>query len=529
MFFCAPFSPWQSAWSEIGHPEPYASGTSTGAASDGDETSSGGIDASEIDVGSMRLRSLLLEANSAHFSDSEEGDAVVDEEAEKDNPSPVEVRQTSSRRRRSDRGRGGEDLGVKDDEKAAVAVAAVVEAVLLCPPGVLARNSSVGSSSSSLLSLRHSTGDGQDSSGVEEDEGAAAAVAAALAWNSFPTVRLSSVEEECGGSASESGGDGSGVEAAVRAALAWQPSSSSSARDMSPAAWMRNRADPRLEEGDDQPAYDHGDSDHPESDHCDEDCGGVGVGDLDTPGPSAAKISTVLKMSDGSRGGGSEAWRTDSKGDTLPPSPLVSGSADEWVEKDDVQGSGTYSGSSRRCSSGGSLDKHGSFKSVSGLAVDTKNESPLRGACGVETKAGGDDISAMMSKAAARIAALPQRDRDRLADLDRSSDGGGFSGGSDGESVADSDASSPAVFVPLVRPLVRVGWSKGGGATRGTPFRFQRLAGLGRNWPRGVDPARREEWLCSLEFEAVFSMPFAAYRELPAWKKVILKRKFCLF
>ncbi|CAM9903873.1 unnamed protein product, partial [Hapterophycus canaliculatus] len=60
-------------------------------------------------------------------------------------------------------------------------------------------------------------------------------------------------------------------------------------------------------------------------------------------------------------------------------------------------------------------------------------------------------------------------------------------------------------------------------------YRYRRLAGSGRGWPPRVDPASREEWLCTAEFEAVFRMTYAAFKALPLWKQIVLKREVCLF
>lgn len=60
-------------------------------------------------------------------------------------------------------------------------------------------------------------------------------------------------------------------------------------------------------------------------------------------------------------------------------------------------------------------------------------------------------------------------------------------------------------------------------------YGFRRLAGLGRGWPKGVEPTRREEWLSASEFVAVFGMTFEEFRALPRWRKAIMKREVLLF
>lgn len=165
-------------------------------------------------------------------------------------------------------------------------------------------------------------------------------------------------------------------------------------------------------------------------------------------------------------------------------------------------------------------------------------------------------------EAASRIAALPPLERSVLAGLDRSSDdegdggsdcgggGGGdcrgdvkrdatsrrplsreaapFSGGTAGAAAAAASAAGPREELPLLR--VGFAESRREAAAPTTAYRYRRLAGnSGRGWPPRVDPTRREEWLCAIEFEAVFAMKFGEFRALPSWKRTILKQEVHLF
>lgn len=62
-----------------------------------------------------------------------------------------------------------------------------------------------------------------------------------------------------------------------------------------------------------------------------------------------------------------------------------------------------------------------------------------------------------------------------------------------------------------------------------TSIPYHRLAGVDRQWPRGVNPASREEWLSADEFATVFGMSFGAFRKLPWWRRRILKQQVALF
>ncbi|CAN0069061.1 unnamed protein product, partial [Ectocarpus fasciculatus] len=181
---------------------------------------------------------------------------------------------------------------------------------------------------------------------------------------------------------------------------------------------------------------------------------------------------------------------------------------------------------------------------------------------------GSDSSSQLLFAAANRISALPALERSLLAELDRASDvdeeegdddgDGGFvddagvvvaangektdesvvaspsqGGHGDGAPPSPSPSASspgnPARAAPAEPPLLRVG-SGGGDGGGTTPFRYRRLMGLSRRgWPSCVNPARREEWLCPVEFEAVFAMTFSEFKALPSWKRVALKRELLLF
>lgn len=179
--------------------------------------------------------------------------------------------------------------------------------------------------------------------------------------------------------------------------------------------------------------------------------------------------------------------------------------------------------------------------------------------------------SRVVFAAAGRIAALPPQELALLAELDRSSDDDGDDGSDGGEGEGKTNtalllptpttpgvkqdataplsltalrsASSPKHVAPAAptppaaaagksKPaLVRVGHEEaaGDGDGGGVPYRYRRLAGSGRRWPPRVDPASREQWLCAVEFQAVFAMTFAEFKALPRWKRVILKQEVRLF
>ncbi|CAM9184304.1 unnamed protein product [Ectocarpus sp. 13 AM-2016] len=179
----------------------------------------------------------------------------------------------------------------------------------------------------------------------------------------------------------------------------------------------------------------------------------------------------------------------------------------------------------------------------------------------VAPASGSDSSSQLLFAAANRISALPAQERSLLAELDRASDvnegegdGGGFvddagvvvadngaktnegvisspqGGHEDGAPASPSLAGDGNPARASAEPkLLRVGSAEGDGGET-TPFRYRRLMGLSRRgWPSCVNPARREEWLCPVEFEAVFAMSFLEFRALPSWKRVALKRELLLF
>lgn len=202
----------------------------------------------------------------------------------------------------------------------------------------------------------------------------------------------------------------------------------------------------------------------------------------------------------------------------------------------------------------------------SATALAQEREKLLRAVFGQQ--AGAEELATVgrsnschvFLEAAGRIAALPPLERSLLAELDRSSDDEGEGGGGGGGSCSDGDyggggddvapqppfkegsgdaRSSDGVLVTAglspagnrELPLLRVGRVEAGrDAPPTTAYRYRRLAGKsGRGWPPRVDPAHREEWLCPIEFEAVFGMKFADFEELPSWKRVLLKQDVHLF
>ncbi|CAM9392208.1 unnamed protein product [Ectocarpus sp. 4 AP-2014] len=183
----------------------------------------------------------------------------------------------------------------------------------------------------------------------------------------------------------------------------------------------------------------------------------------------------------------------------------------------------------------------------------------------VAPASGSDSSSQLLFAAANRMSTLPAQERSLLAELDCASDvdeqmgdgdgdGGGFvddagvvvaaNGDKTNEGVISSpqggheDGAPPSPSLSgdgnparasAEPPLLRVG-SGGVDGSGTTPFRYRRLMGLcRRGWPSCVNPARREEWLCPVEFEAVFAMSFSEFRALPSWKRVALKRELLLF
>lgn len=222
-----------------------------------------------------------------------------------------------------------------------------------------------------------------------------------------------------------------------------------------------------------------------------------------------------------------------------------------------VQSGGEISSSNGRVRRGRGATKSSGDESLSPATRTLNREERIRTVFGpqaVEAAAatvspaiGSDSSSQLLFAAANRISALPAQERSLLAELDRPSDvdeeegdgdgdGGGFVDDDAGVVVAaNGDETNEGVVEPpspslsAEPPLLRVG-SGGGDGVGTTPFRYRRLVGLSRRgWPSCVDPARREEWLCPVEFEAVFAMTFAEFRALPSWKRTALKRELLLF
>lgn len=48
-------------------------------------------------------------------------------------------------------------------------------------------------------------------------------------------------------------------------------------------------------------------------------------------------------------------------------------------------------------------------------------------------------------------------------------------------------------------------------------------------WPADVDPSRRELFLSPAEFSEVFGMSWDAFRKLPQWKRLELRKRHGLF
>lgn len=83
------------------------------------------------------------------------------------------------------------------------------------------------------------------------------------------------------------------------------------------------------------------------------------------------------------------------------------------------------------------------------------------------------------------------------------------------------------------RVVMRVGATSqvdfSGGGEEDVAIPYDTLAGLGKQWPRYVNPACREEWLSPEEFVEVFGMSYASFRKFPWWRRRILKQQVDLF
>lgn len=475
---------------------------------------------------------------------------------------------------------------VAADIVGAVAVAAAVEAVLMCPPQVLARAPHHQSSSlvSSLLRGRGTQGSGadglrkedakQEEAGADargDDEAAVmAAVAAALAWSPPRPPRLEMVAEEGGGG--DSADDGiaasssklrSGRVASTRR-QPWRQVSEGARRggggggygvDGIKAKAAAVAAETGKEEEELEEMMPRGG---------------------ETAWREARQTRQTFPpspLSPGLANGVSWAERAPTREDR----PGVAGGSALVV----AAGGGRTETAASRCPDGESFERRHSF---AGVTVPSQNRaasvSPSSGRAGGELLSGGGrgvcrsrsvcarqpayiaaygeealaeaegvfgrapvGIDTATAGPTARIAALPKLELARLSQIDRLSDHGGNDGDTlstgasskirnnffDCSAVAAAPGSSSSNSL-----LVRVGaeaasFSGVGDGGDTTPYRFRRLAGFVRGWPAGVNPTRREEWLAPVEFEAVFGVPFATFRKLPSWKKIMLKQEVGLF
>lgn len=487
----------------------------------------------------------------------------------------------------------GEEQDNAADSVGAVAVAAAVEAVLMCPPQVLARTQDKSSSlMSSLLHSRGPQGSGTDERGnkadaQEADEAAvAAAVAAALAWTP-PKPRLSMVAEEGGGDATDGGivsTDGIGEVATAswekRAGFATnQPSGRvcAGARGGRGGGGCAHCRGGRGVDDISVKAVVAGEANTPgEREYGNMAWRQARDAQSSSP-PSPGRLVSGL-----ARGGSSRAEK-GANAVTATGEARPGGGGGTLVVGDgsglEGGGGGVGAGAPRCCDSDSeSLEGRGdAFAGVANVVLSQSHAAPVSPAPRVGklvVGGGGDggcdccccppsvcsrqpeDIAAEEALAeaeaegvfgrapvgtdtatigpAARIAALPTLELARLSQIDRLSDhdgyGGGPSTGVSSQSCTFFDCS--AVATPDRSPLVRVGAEAFSGGEDGgetTPYRFRRLAGVGRGWPAGVNPARREEWLAPAEFEAVFGVPFATFRKFPSWKKILLKQEVGLF
>lgn len=107
--------------------------------------------------------------------------------------------------------------------------------------------------------------------------------------------------------------------------------------------------------------------------------------------------------------------------------------------------------------------------------------------------------------------------------------------GSDDESEEYDYSSGEEV---AIRVGVRTGAGSGGivrgGLGENVPrdmaaIPYSRLRGPGRQLPRRVHPAKREEWLSAAEFLEAFGISYRSFRQLPFWRRVLLKQRAELF
>ena len=90
---------------------------------------------------------------------------------------------------------------------------------------------------------------------------------------------------------------------------------------------------------------------------------------------------------------------------------------------------------------------------------------------------------------------------------------------------------APAHVAEAAVPAPQIGGSDGSGGRGGSgTYSYEQLksnnpSGL----PAGVDAQRREDFLSDADFEGVFGIERGAFKRLPGWKRVQLRKKMLLF
>lgn len=475
------------------------------------------------------------------------------------------------------------DEPASPDTKAAIVVAATVEAVLLRSPPTSSRRSVLRRAfSGAFLGSSRRLGSGRRMSerSSEDAKAAAAAVEAALAVDtSFPQSSGSSdgqLPRSRSGGATPGGHE---VEGEIRASFrAWRASPQStmstidgedssgegagdvsSSSDSSSTSESSSTSDSNsVEESEDQDNAGRSDVDRSED---------TAVADAVSPevateepetaefpeSPRVLREPSVPADADYKASGAEEESR---ESETLPPSPVVSGSPStstgSFQDKDDQQlqcrraieyprhsdhdepceeeprlgiGMGLAGGEGRGPIGRGFLGSYASLRHASFRVRDARSRAEIERAellldvFGTEDPPiGFADVSGIVGPAS-RITALPPLERARLDQID---------------GVLSSDVCDESVFSDPSKALVRVGAEKRSSLADGdrdgtAPYRYRRLVGVGGSWPPEVDPDHREQWLAPAEFEAVFEMSFEAFEKLPWWKQLSLKQEVCLF
>lgn len=458
-------------------------------------------------------------------------------------------------------GAGQPDEPTSPDTEAAIVVAATVEAVLLRSPPVSARRSVLRRAfSGAFLGSSRRLGKRRSS---EDAKAAAAAVEAALAVDtSFPQSSGSSDVQLPRSRSARSTPGGHGVEGEIRASFrAWRASPQSTMSTIDGEDSSGEGGGGVSCSGDTNSIDEIEDRDSTGCSDVEESMDTT-VADAVTPeaSPDEPEMGECLETSRELREPSvptnadykaSDAEEESREAETLPPSPVISGSpfssTGTFQDKDDQQlqcgrameyplhsgnngepceeeprlgiGMGLTGGEGRGPVGRGFLGSYASLRHASFRVRDARSRTEIEQAelllkvFGTEdAPVGFADVSGIVGPAA-RIAALSPLERARLDQID------------EGVSSNVHDDSDPS------KALVRVGIKKASSLTDdGTaPYRYRRLVGVGGSWPSDVDPDQREQWLAPAEFEAVFEMNFEAFEKLPWWRQLSLKQEVCLF